>query len=290
MANWKEAINIAGIHRLCIKGDIGLQATAKAVVRKLQNTEAFAISDPELTDVMCAFNTIDEYARLKDYATALDLLYEYGDKNYRLWIEAEDVNPQEHDDIPTMKKSPFEEDTSPQFSKPHYHGPYLQPQNGSEWVKYPKPEPNPDLEGTPEEWDKEKMYRVGELVLWKGTRYKCIISCANVDPGPNSYNKPGDSWKYVRAEPAPILDHSLAFTDRITCSVPAKCRVYPLTRKHHYMSEYEFNKKLEAANITPATVPKDLYVYMKDCEEPYQEWLMDRWHKHNLTFRTPIAV
>ena len=72
--------------------------------------------------------------------------------------------------------------------------------------------------------------------------------------------------------------------------MPTGIKVYPPTRKHHYMSEEEFNRKLVAAEINPATMPRDFYSYMKDCEEPYQEWLISRWHKQNLTFKTASPI
>ena len=286
MANWNETINISGLHRLYTTGSINLQQVSQAIVRKLKNTEAFAISDPELIDIMCAFEAIDELAQLKDYNAVLDMLYGFGDKEHKLWVEAEGVSPQEHDDIPNKTKNPFQEDTKPNFSKPHYHGPWLtnpkEPGSG-EWVKVP-PITSPITYST-DTWEKGKMYSVGDYVMKGNLRYKCRISCANVDPTNNSF-KATDCWEWITAGQT-HSDPKLVFTDRITCELPAKGRVYASTRKHHYMSEEDFNKKLVASEIDPATVPKELYSYMKDSEPPYQEWLMQRWHKHNLTFRIP---
>lgn len=284
MANWNETINISGLHRLYTSGGIGIQQVAKTIVRKLKNTEAFHRSDPELIDIMCGFEAIDELAMLKDYSAMLELLYAYGDKSHQLWIEAEGVDPQDSTEIAPKTKVLFEqENTKPQINLP-FHGPYLvKDSGGSEWVKYP-------LNKNFEEWDKGKLYKTGDLVF-KGTmKYRCKTDCCNVDPTPNSYGKPGDAWDYLGLIDKNPSDPAKVFQDRLTCSIPATGRNYGLTRKYHYMSEEEFNRKLTASQIDPATVPKDLYSYMKDCEEPYQEWLISRWHKQNLTFRAPIAA
>ncbi len=283
MTNWSESINIAGLHRLYSSNSISLQDLAKAVVRKLKNTEAFLSSDPELIDIMCAFEAIDELAQVRDYSAVLDMLYQYGDEGHKLWIEARDVDVKEYDDVPVKKtRNPYDED--------------------GEWVKYPNTNTTTSTTSTtstttsstsnenPPQWSKDKVYEKGDTCSKNGFRYECLISCANVDPATNSYNKPGDCWKYVGSTYKVSFDPALAFTDRITCSVPPMARVYASTRKYHYMSEDDFNKKLTAFEINPANLPKDLYSYMKDCEEPYQEWLIERWHKNNLTFRPAPGV
>ena len=273
MANWKEAINIAGLHRLFTTGAISLQDLSRAVVRKLKNTEVFAIAEPELVDIMCAFDAIDELAQFNDYTTALDMLYSFGNKDNRLWIEADDTSSSEHEEVPVKTRNPFEENKD--------KTPYLSP---ASTVKPTNTSTTDSPATTP--WSKDKVYNVGDLVS-KGGIFKCLISCAGVDPGPNSANRPGDCWKWISSEPKVSFDPALAFTDRITCTIPSTARVYPATRKYHYMSEDDFNKKLTAAEINPANLPKELYTYMKDCEEPYQQWLIERWHKNNLTFRIP---
>lgn len=289
MANWNECINIAGLFRLYNTGSIGLQQLAKAIVRKLKLTQAYATADVELIDIMMAFGEIDEVARLKDFIVVLDMLYEFGDKDLRLLIEAENVSPHESDDIPAKTKNPFEDDTRPQFgaNQPHFHGPgnvYRGPdlvQSG----EYPAPD-EPQAKA---EWDRNRAYKAGDRVVKAGLEYECLIGNSNADPATNSYNRYGEPWKWLgpadknSSEPKPVLK------DRLTCAIPSTARVYPATRKYHHMSEEEFNKKLEAANIIPATMPRELYSYMKDCEEDYQEWLISRWHKQNLTFREPAA-
>lgn len=65
MSRWQEAINIAGMHRLYSTGGLALPQLAKAIIRKLQNLEAFTTSDPGLMDVIDGFNAIDEFARLR---------------------------------------------------------------------------------------------------------------------------------------------------------------------------------------------------------------------------------
>ena len=284
MANWNETINIAALHKLYTTGDINLQQVSKTIVGKLKLTEAFASSEPEIIDVMCAFEAIDPLARLKDYEAALDMLYDYGDKDFRLWVEADGVNPQDSSEIPVKTRNPFEEDTKPQFGMANqsFKGPYAT-QGAQEWLKHHTPsEPK-----NPEEWNSSKLYKTGDIAFKGVVRYQCVINCSNVDPTSNSY-KPNDAWKYLGPPDKNPSDPKLVLHDRLTCSLPVLGKVYPATRKYHYMSEEEFNKKLVAADIVPATMPKELYSYMKDCEEKYQEWLISRWHKQNLTFREPV--
>lgn len=294
MLKWNETINIAGLHRLYSTGGIGIQQVAKGVIRKLQNTEAFAISDPELMDVMFALNAVDEVAMVKDYNCAVEMLYEFGDKENRLLVVADEVSPQEYDEIPSKQKHVFDDDTKPQKFTPHrpigpaFKGPYAA-QAGGEWVKYPAPEiKKPDDDDTFIMWESTKAYKIGDLIRWKNVKYECTISCTNVDPEKNSFGKPGDAWKWRGAITHKPFDPALAFSDRITCVIKGK--PYTTGRKYRYMSEDEFNKKLAESHIDPPTVPRDLYVYWKDCESPYQEWLIDRWHKQNLTFREPVTL
>lgn len=267
MVNWNETINIAGLYRLFSNGDISLQDLSRAVVRKLKNTEAFAISEPELIDIMCAFEAVDDLAQYKDYTTALDMLYEFGNKECRLWIEAEGVSPQEYDEV-TKTKNPLDK-------------------TDGEWVKVPASSNISTTESTilvAAPWSKDKMYEVDDVVSRNNSRFKCVISCCNIDPGPNSY-KVGDCWKWLGSQPRTPFDPALALKDRISCIIPSGARIYPATRKYHYMSEDDFDKKLSSSGIEPASLQKDFYSYMKDCEEPYQQWLIDRWHKQNLTLR-----
>jgi len=303
MANWRETINIAGLHRMYSSGSIGLQEMAKSVSRKLVLTEAYSIADPELMEVIFCLNQIDEYARLKDYNTALEMLYEWGDKEYdkderRMWIEAEGVNPNEHDDVPAKIKTPFDEDTKRQIRKPHYHGPltvinkgtyYAQSQSGDEWVKHPHfgpAKPNEKIE----EWDKTKVYKPGDIVRHKNMKFECLIGNTNVDPDKNSQYRPGEPWKWLSTatmQPGQF-DPALAFKDRLTCEYRGK--YYPTGRKYRYMSDEDFTKKLKANNIDPPTIPRELYVYWRDCEDNYQDWLIAKWNNQNLTFKEPNVI
>lgn len=319
MANWNETINIAGVNRLYQTGGINLMGLAKGVLAKLKNTEAFATCEPELLDVMSAFEAIDELAGLKDYNVALDMLLEFADKDNRLWIEQEGVNPSEYDDVPRNQRNPFEEDTKPQFTKPHYHGntiinkgPY-HAQNGSEWVKHswgsqpiqgpsePKPvktgynghvdtctcdlckKAKQEADDALPMWDSTKIYEVGEIVRYKNQKFECRLKHSNVDPNEHSHNKPDDSWKWLAMITPKPFDPELQYKDRLACVVKGKN--YPVGRKHVHMSEDEFNRRLRAANIDPPTVPKDLYTYWKDCDIPYQDWIIARWHGGQLTYR-----
>lgn len=323
MANWNEAINIAGLHRLYLKGGMSIHRLAKAVIRKLQNTEAFHVSDPDFMAVVQAFGAVDELARVKDYNVALEMLYEYGNMDHRLWIEAEDVNDKDYDDVPGPTRNPLEEDTSPEILHHSSINKAVYPvQTGNEWVKYqfprePKALPAPasvpatkastgfnghtitcpcnlcvkdraEADKNLEVWDNTKTYRVGDIVKCNNIKYECIISHCNVDPKTKSFAKPDDPWKWHYNLPVVPRDPELVFKDRITCETKGK--PYTTGRKYRYMTEDDFNKKLLIANIEPPTVPKDLYAYWKDSDDPYQDWLAEKWNKGNLTFRAPIVI
>lgn len=315
MANWNETINIAGINRLYKKGDIGLQQLAKAIARKLQNTEAFAVSEPEMTDILCAFNAIDELARAKDFQVVMDMLFDFGDVDRKLWIECEGVNPQEHDEIPAKTRNPLEEDTKPQLQNPHHHsspikGPYPA-QSGPEWVKHnwlqnptePKPTTTKlgynghglncicdscktakqDADELIPMWDGTKVYEVGSIVRQRGQKFECTKKHSNIDAFEHSHNRLDDPWKFIGMISVKPFDPALQDADRLACIMKGKN--YPTGRKFVHMNEDEFNRRLRAANIDPPTVPKDLYSYWKDSETTYQDWLMARWHDGGLTYR-----
>lgn len=277
MVHWNEKINIAHLHRLFTSGGLSLQNLSRGVVRKLQNTEVFATAEPELIDIMCAFDAIDELAQLDDYIAVLDMLYDFGDKDHMLWIDAEGAGSESDDVfISNRIRNPFDENNTEPYL--NIKGPYPKIQDNTTTAKI-------------EQWDSKKIYDVGENVYKNNFQYKCIISCSNVDPSTSSYSKPGDCWEWIRGSYLKTtFDPALVLTDRITCIVPDKARVYPPTRKYHYMSEEEFNTKLAAADINPANLTKEFYSYMKDCEEHYQKWLIERWHKNNLTLRMPTAA
>ena len=266
MINWHETINIAGLHRLFTSGSISLQDLGRAVVVKLKNTNAFASCEPELVDIICAFEAIDELASPSDYRAVLDMLYDFGDKNHALWIETE--SPSMQDDIPNKTRNPYEDINNKE--------PYLSPAaQATEWVNVLT------AETTESAYSKDKMYKVGEVVIQGCSRYRCLVSCAGVDPAGNS------RWKWLNVVQK-NFDPTLIFKDRITCATPENTRVYPPTRKYHYMSDDDFSKKLAEAGINSANLSRELYFYMKDCEEPYQDWLISRFNNGNMTFKQTL--
>jgi hypothetical protein len=84
---WQEAINILRLHRLWEDDKITIPQMAKGVSNLLKQTSYFHSCDPELTDIICEFEALDKLSDIHDYETALDMLYEFGDKDYRLWVE-----------------------------------------------------------------------------------------------------------------------------------------------------------------------------------------------------------
>ena len=231
MPNWNETINISHYHRLYTGGNIKLQQLGKGIANKLKLTESYARCDPDLMDVVCAFNALDEYACHKDYEAALAMLYEYGDKDYRLWIETMAPATKHDDDgIPSHVKTPFDdEDTKPNFIKAHYHGP-------NQVIKGPYiTQPSEPKEVT--------------VSITTPSARTDTIRCENVT-GKNYYH----------------------------------------SKHYHYMDDVDFKKKLAEADIEPDSLPRPLYEYMKNLNEPYQGWLIDRWREDNLTLHEATAL
>lgn len=108
MAQWVESINIVYINRLYFEGKITVQQSAKTMVAKLKKLQAWHVCEPDLINVVSAFDTIDAVAEHQDYIAALAMLYDYGDKNHNLWVETVIVEPKNSDDdIPTATHNPF---------------------------------------------------------------------------------------------------------------------------------------------------------------------------------------
>jgi hypothetical protein len=47
------------------------------------------------------------------------------------------------------------------------------------------------------------------------------------------------------------------------------------TKVTRYLSPADFNKRLEAHNVKPDSLPKEMYEYIKDADDQYQAWLIE---------------
>lgn len=215
MANWEEIINISHLHRLYEDGSINVQQLGKGVARRLQNTNCFHVADPELVDIICVFDGLDEFSELKDYEVGLDLLYSFGDKSHRLWIESlmpsGSIEVNEIDHIKSFVERDKDDDTQ--------HG------------------------------------------LNVGAKYS------------SSYLPP-------RSCVIPITTKPPATTAPITTSIgsgDASSKKYNRTKSTRFMTQNDFNKKLETFGLDSDVIPSEMYQYMKEADDQYQEWLIERF-------------
>ena len=86
--SWQERVDISHLHRLYTDHKIEIRALGKAVGARLKSTNAFKSCEPELVDIICEFEALDEHSDITDYCSALDMLFDFGDKNKQLLIEA----------------------------------------------------------------------------------------------------------------------------------------------------------------------------------------------------------
>lgn len=271
MIKWDETINIATSQGLYSGGHISLCDLSRAITQKIRQTIAYAASDSDLLDIVCAFEAIDELATLQDYNTALEMLYDYGDEDNRIWIESEKRESKHSDYVVGGKsRNPFDqEDTKP----------LLHIANKS--ISQPVTEPIKPIK----DWDKDIDYMVDSLVMHYNAKYQCLVRCKGLQPSSHSFGK-DPVWKYVCNEARPAFDPSLVLSDRLSFATPSTARVYPSTRKFHYMSESDFNSKLKAVNVNPANLSRELYTYIKESDANYQEWLITKYNNGNMTFKS----
>lgn len=89
MAEWKEEINLSHLFRLYEVGKIGVAQLSKATCERLKTIKYYSDEYPEFLDITIEFEDIDDIGELDDYNHALDMLYDFGDQQNRLWIEVE---------------------------------------------------------------------------------------------------------------------------------------------------------------------------------------------------------
>lgn len=89
MSKWKDNINIAHLHRLYNTGKINIVSLGKAVGSRLKKIDIFLSGNADIADIVNEFELLDQYSSLQDYKVAIDMLYDFGDKNNQLWIDAD---------------------------------------------------------------------------------------------------------------------------------------------------------------------------------------------------------
>lgn len=211
MASWQETINISHLHRLYSDGKIKVMQLGKAVAARLKTTSYFKSCEPEMIDIIAEFGSLDEFSDHKDYITALDLLYDFGDIENRLWVETIRPDADEDDTTPAIINKPVKvySDFASEDTKPEFKGPYYQN--------------HPNIR-----------------VL-----------------GGSSDDSPTSTKRYNR------------------------------TKTVRYLSETDFNKRLADRGIDPEKIAKDMYSYMKDADDDYQDWLINRWKE--IVSSSPIS-
>lgn len=97
MAQWKERINISKLHRLYENGVIGLNKLSKGIATKLRKTSYHIAGNVEMITIIEELMELTDTNTIDDYDVALDMLYDFGDEDRKLWIETE-INETSDDD------------------------------------------------------------------------------------------------------------------------------------------------------------------------------------------------
>jgi hypothetical protein len=107
MAIWKEEVNLSHLHRLYEGGKINVEQLGKGVAGRLRGTE-LSKKELELADIITEFCALDRLSELKDYEQILDMLYVFGDRDHRLWVETYDMaSKKEEDETEIMGSSTY---------------------------------------------------------------------------------------------------------------------------------------------------------------------------------------
>src|SRR6266568_7591083 len=117
MTKWAETLDISPYHQLYSKGTLPLKSLVSCIEHQLKKLDGFFSSDPELIDIIQELNAFDQFASHKDYEVILDMIYDYGDKGNRLWIETQKTSSsfRDEDTIPERKQY-----IAPAADKPPY--------------------------------------------------------------------------------------------------------------------------------------------------------------------------
>lgn len=85
--NWGEVVNIKQPHRQYSEGKLNIRQLGRAVSKRLQDLECYKNGNKELLDIICELENLDEFSRFIDYQSALEMLWDFGDRGRILWIE-----------------------------------------------------------------------------------------------------------------------------------------------------------------------------------------------------------
>lgn len=86
MTNWLSYLDLAYIHNLYEEGKLTIEQLGYQVSIRLRYTKYFKSLDPEFVDIVDEFEALDQISDIDDYDAALDLLYDFADEGYRIWI------------------------------------------------------------------------------------------------------------------------------------------------------------------------------------------------------------
>jgi hypothetical protein len=137
-----------------------------------------------------------------------------------------------------------------------------------------------------DEYSDQKDYEVAldTLYTWADKDNRLYIEAQRQNQ--KLYILPAHTAQDVKTDTAPInttpTTQPTITEPTITCENNLRGRVYAPNRTTNYMSEEDFNKKLDAHKIHPKSIVSPLYSYMKSSDPIYQSWLLERLKDHNL--------
>lgn len=88
MINWKTTLKVRDLHKGLREGTLTAQEVAGKVAKLLTRNPYAA--DPELAVLIDEFECLAEKkdATADEYDEVLDALYNYGDDDHRIWVDA----------------------------------------------------------------------------------------------------------------------------------------------------------------------------------------------------------
>lgn len=84
MANWKNTVKIGDLHEAYRTGKMPIAEMAACVAVRFKD---LARRHPDLEDVVAGFLEVED---ADDYDDVLEVLYAWGDRDHRLWIDTVD--------------------------------------------------------------------------------------------------------------------------------------------------------------------------------------------------------
>ena len=87
MATWQDSINITDVHRLYEDDRISLEGVGKIVAFRLKRTVHAQSNNTDILNIINQLETLNESNCIDDYDAVLDMLYDFGNSDHKLWIE-----------------------------------------------------------------------------------------------------------------------------------------------------------------------------------------------------------